>query len=115
QRRIPYDMVRDLQRRADSPPPTDDSTPARISGGTAEQESVAARAELKALTVRSVPLCEHRELLMTALETARKRFLLAAPSVREGARTKHCGGGAGTRPQRCESPLRWRPLSARRP
>lgn len=87
QQRIPYDIVRDLQRRADSPPPTDDSTPARISRGTAEHESVAARAELKALTVRSVPLFEHRELLMTALETARKRFLLAAPFVRDAVVT----------------------------
>jgi hypothetical protein len=82
QRRIPYDIVRDLQRRADSPPPTDDSMPARISPGTAEHESAAVRAELKALTVRSVPLFEHRELLMTALKTARRRFLLAAPFVR---------------------------------
>lgn len=85
--RTPYDVVRDLQRRADTLPPADDGTPATVSPGTAEHESVAARAELDALSVRSVPLFEHRELLMTALETARFRFLLAAPFVRDAVVT----------------------------
>ncbi|WP_067481881.1 hypothetical protein [Actinomadura hibisca] len=85
--RTPYDVVRDLQRRADTPPPADDGTPVTVSPGTKEHESVTARAELDALTVRSVPLFEHRELLMTALDTARTRFLLAAPFVRDAVVT----------------------------
>lgn len=84
--RTPYEVVRDLQRRADDPPASD-GTPAMASPGAAEQESVTARAELDALTVRSVPLFEHRELLMTAFETARTRFLLAAPFVRDAVVT----------------------------
>jgi hypothetical protein len=83
QQRTPYDVVRDLQRRADNPPPRDDSTPGAASTGTKEHESVTARSALEALTVRSVPLFEHRELLTTALNTARSRFLLAAPFVRD--------------------------------
>ncbi|RNH98228.1 hypothetical protein EEZ25_27070 [Micromonospora aurantiaca] len=83
QQRIPYDAVRDLQRRADNPPPRDDSTPGTASTGVKEHESVTARSALEALTVRSVPLFEHRELLTTALNTARTRLLLAAPFVRD--------------------------------
>jgi len=83
QQRIPYDAVRDLQRQADNPPPPDDSKPGAASAGTKEHESVTARSALEALTVRSVPLFEHRELLTTALNTARSRFLLAAPFVRD--------------------------------
>jgi hypothetical protein len=83
QQRTPYDVVRDLQRRADKPVPADDSTHAVAATGTEEHESVTARAELEALTVRSVPLFEHRELLTTALNAARTRFLLAAPFVRD--------------------------------
>lgn len=70
--RTPYDTVRGLQRRADSPPP----------GGTAEttdDDSATARAELAALTVRSVPAFEHPELLNYALEHTHRRFLLFAP------------------------------------
>lgn len=85
--RIPYDVVRDLQRRADNPPSGDDGVPTRTLTGTVEHGSGTARAELDALTVRSVPLFEHRELLISGLETARKRFLLAAPFVRDAVVT----------------------------
>lgn len=34
-----------------------------------------------------MPLFEHRELLTTALETARTRFLLAAPFIRDAVVT----------------------------
>ncbi|MEU0568583.1 hypothetical protein ABZ297_24835 [Nonomuraea sp. NPDC005983] len=85
-RRTPYDVVRDLQRRADTPP-SDDGTPSTGLSDTEGHESVTARAELDALTVRSVPLFEHRDLLMTALETACIRFLLAAPFVRDAVVT----------------------------
>jgi hypothetical protein len=79
--RTSYEVVRDLQRRAE------DGTPAMAAPGTAEHESVTVRAELDALTVRAVPLFEHRELLMTALDDARTRFLLAAPFVRDAVVT----------------------------
>ncbi|MER6828838.1 hypothetical protein ABT352_22850 [Streptosporangium sp. NPDC000563] len=85
--RTPYDAVRDLQRRADNPQLADNGTPVPILQGAEEHESVTARAELDALTVRSVPLFEHRELLMTALGTANTRFLLAAPFVRDAVVT----------------------------
>ncbi|NRQ39786.1 hypothetical protein HII36_49345 [Nonomuraea sp. NN258] len=87
QQRTPYDAVRDLQRRADTPLPADDGTPSTVLSHTERHESVTARADLDALTVRSVPLFEHRELLMTALETARTRFLLATPFVRDAVVT----------------------------
>jgi hypothetical protein len=83
QQRISYDVVRDLQRRADNPPPGDSTTPTAASTGGEEHESLTARATLDALTVRSVPLFEHRELLTNALTTARTRFLLAAPFIRD--------------------------------
>lgn len=78
--RTPYDAVRDLQRQAENPPPRDHSTP-RTSAK--EHDSVTARRTLEALTVRSVPLYEHRELLTAALTTTRSRFLLATPFVRD--------------------------------
>jgi hypothetical protein len=81
--RIPYDVVRGLQRRADSQPPPTDDTPTGTAPEAAGHGSVTARAELDALTVRSVPLYEHRELLTTAIEAARTRFLVAAPFVRD--------------------------------
>lgn len=85
--RTPYEVVRDLQRRADAPTSAGGGAPAMASPGTAEQEGITARAELDALTVRSVPLFEHRQLLMTALETAQTRFLVAAPFVRDAVVT----------------------------
>ncbi|MEV0732266.1 hypothetical protein [Polymorphospora sp. NPDC050346] len=85
--RTPYEVVCDLQRRAVAPPPAGDGTPATALPGTAAHESVTARAELDALTVRCVPPFEHRELLTAALETARTRFLLAAPIVRDAVVT----------------------------
>jgi hypothetical protein len=85
--RASYDVVRDLQRRADNPPPGDELAPTQTAPGSNHHDSVTARAELDALTVRSVPLFEHRELLMTALETARNRFLIAAPWVRDAVVT----------------------------
>ncbi|ROO63412.1 hypothetical protein EDC02_5438 [Micromonospora sp. Llam0] len=85
--RAPYDVVRGLQRRADNPPPADDLAHAHTSPGARQHDSVTARAELDTMTVRCVPLFEHRELLTTALETARNRFLLAAPWVRDAVIT----------------------------
>jgi hypothetical protein len=82
QQRVPYDTVRGLQRRADNPPP-DATTAAGRTGTALDDDSATARAELAALTVRSVPTFEHRELLTNALDNARRRFLLVAPRVRD--------------------------------
>lgn len=85
--RTPYEVVRDLQRRADDQSSVGDGTPVIASPASAKHESATARAELDALTVRAVPLFEHRVLLMTALETARTRFVLTAPFVRDAVVT----------------------------
>ncbi|WP_144127955.1 hypothetical protein [Catellatospora sichuanensis] len=84
--RASYDVVRDLQRRADSTPSEESRSPRAVTGPH-RKDSDTARAELDALTVRSVPLFEHRELLTTALDTARRRLLLAAPWVRDAVVT----------------------------
>ncbi|MFK0244507.1 hypothetical protein ACIQUM_07400 [Amycolatopsis azurea] len=77
--RAPHDTVRGLQRRADT-------TPAAIEPGRVlaadDEDAATARAELAALTVRSVPSFEHPELLATAVASARRRFLLVAPVLR---------------------------------
>lgn len=83
QQRTPYDVVRSLQRRADNPQRADKTSTAGSPSTPADQDGESARAELDALPVRSVPLFEHRELLYAALDTARHRFLLAAPFVRD--------------------------------
>jgi hypothetical protein len=83
EQRTPYDLVRDLQRRAEQPPATGDPHPATPSSAVADLERTAARAELDTLTVRSVPFFEHRELLTTALDISRTRFVLAAPYLRD--------------------------------
>lgn len=77
--RVPYDTVRGLQKRADNTAPT----AALSSADTAPNDSVTARAELSALTVRAVPTFEHRELLAHALRDARRRFLLIAPHLHD--------------------------------
>lgn len=77
--RAPHDTVRGLQRRADTTPPA--TEPGTVI--TAEDEDAAtARAELAALTVRSVPSFEHPELLAAAVAGARRRFLLITPLLR---------------------------------
>jgi hypothetical protein len=73
--RTPHGTVRGLQRRADSPPPDG----AAVKPG--DDDSATARAELAALTVRSVPVFEHPELLTYALDHAHRRFLLYAPRL----------------------------------
>ncbi|WP_158634401.1 hypothetical protein [Amycolatopsis sp. WAC 01375] len=77
--RTPHDTVRGLQRRADT-------TPAATEPGTVlaadDEDAATARAELAALTVRSVPSFEHPELLAAAVASARRRFLLVAPVLR---------------------------------
>jgi hypothetical protein len=83
EQRAAYDVVRDLQRRAEQPPATGDLHSATAADGAADRERAAARAELDNLTVRSVPFFEHRELLTAALDTSRTRFVLAAPYLRD--------------------------------
>ncbi|MDQ3576054.1 MAG: hypothetical protein M3443_00280 [Actinomycetota bacterium] len=77
EQRVPYDTVRGLQRRADNtrpgnPPAQKDAVP---------DDSATARAELNALTVRSVPTFEHRELLAKALSEPRRRLLLITSHI----------------------------------
>ncbi|MCK2240986.1 MULTISPECIES: hypothetical protein [unclassified Crossiella] len=78
--RVSYETVRGLQKRADNTRPGASCT---APGDAAADDSVTARAELAALTVRSVPTFEHRELLAHALRDARRRFLLITPFVRD--------------------------------
>jgi hypothetical protein len=80
-RRVSRDVVRGLQRRADTAPLI--AQP----GAPVDDDSVAARAELSSLDVRCVPAFEHPELLTEAIDTARRRFLLITPSLREAVIT----------------------------
>ncbi|QXV57440.1 hypothetical protein [Amycolatopsis sp. TNS106] len=77
--RAPHDTVRGLQRRADTTPPG--AEPGTVLAA-ADEDAATARAELAALTVRSVPSFEHPELLVAAVASARRRFLLLAPLLR---------------------------------
>lgn len=77
--RAPYDTVRGLQRRADNTVPGA-SDP---SADAATSDSATARAELSALTVRAVPVFEHRELLSHALRNTRRRLLLVTPHLHD--------------------------------
>ncbi|MGW4368009.1 hypothetical protein ACWEKT_20430 [Nocardia takedensis] len=77
--RAPYDTVRGLQRRADSTTPASEAT---IADGVAS-DSATARAELSALTVRAVPVFEHRELLAYALRDTRRRLLLVTQHIHD--------------------------------
>lgn len=81
-RRTPHETVRGLQRRADAISVDDPETTS-----SENKDSVTARAELDALTVRSVPVFEHRELLTHALQHTRRRFLLLTSSVRDAVVT----------------------------
>ncbi len=78
--RASHSTVRGLQRRADSATSSDDATGEHTSPQEPD-DSVTARAELSSLTVRSVPVFEHREQLAAALDSATSRFLLATPAV----------------------------------
>lgn len=78
--RASHSTVRDLQRRADVAT-SSNAVAGEHAGSRAPDDSVTARAELDDLTVRSVPVFEHREQLSGALESATRRFLLATPSV----------------------------------
>ncbi|MET9259571.1 hypothetical protein [Amycolatopsis sp. NPDC004079] len=79
--RASHDAVLGLQRRADTP--TSEPAP----GTAPDDDSATARAELAALTVRSVPSFEHPELLTTALTSARRRFLLVTSHLRDAVVT----------------------------
>ncbi|GAA2679070.1 MULTISPECIES: hypothetical protein [Actinosynnema] len=87
-RRASHESVRVLQRRVDAIPahelPDDDGR--AVSAAT--RDSVTARAELKALSVRSVPVFEHRELLLHALRQASERFRLVTSNVRDAVVTE---------------------------
>lgn len=81
--RAPYGAVRGLQKRADNTAPGSVPGSALSGSVTATSDSVTARAELSALTVRAVPTFEHRELLAHALRDARRRFLLIAAHLHD--------------------------------
>jgi len=75
-------VVRSLQRRADNPPPSLVGSIVDPDASGVVDDSATARAELDALTIRSVPTFEHRDLLDQAVTHARHRFLLIAPILR---------------------------------
>ena len=77
--RAPYGTVRGLQRRADNTAPGASDS----SADAATSDSATARAELNALTVRAVPVFEHRELLTQALRNTRRRLLLVTPHIHD--------------------------------
>ncbi|MFI9009914.1 hypothetical protein ACIGNX_22045 [Actinosynnema sp. NPDC053489] len=78
--RVSHETVRSLQRRADPATPDDNQPTGRVRTKPSA-DSVTARTDLDTLPVRSVPVFEHRDLLMSALDSARSRFLLATPLI----------------------------------
>ncbi|PQP21141.1 hypothetical protein [Rhodococcus opacus] len=86
EQRVSHETVRSLQRRADTWPSPDDAVAKHVDARQSD-DSTTARAELAGLTVRSVPVFEHRELLAHAMEHASRRFLLATPSVSDSVVT----------------------------
>ncbi|NKS84117.1 hypothetical protein GS530_24420 [Rhodococcus hoagii] len=80
EQRVPHETVRSLQKRADTSTSSGVAVMEQLDSRRSD-DSVTARAELAGLTVRSVPVFEHRELLAEAIEHAGRRFLLATPSV----------------------------------
>ncbi|MBF6336839.1 hypothetical protein IU450_13185 [Nocardia abscessus] len=77
--RAPYNTVRGLQRRADNTVPGGSA----LSADAPASDSATARAELSALTVRAVPVFEHREFLAHALRETRRRLLLVTPHIHD--------------------------------